>query len=354
MEHNSDNRFERHKGTAYLVLSLVLLALLLGGGYIGYRSLIKDVRRGYDRHIVLREVAPLSTKWFDTIDNSGRVVRRADENGFVLPARIHDHPDFEVVFLGGSTTVCNVVEEHSRFPYLAGRLLEKATHKKINAYNGGKSGNTSPHSVLNLMAKVVPMRPDAVVMMHAINDLNYLMIAGSYWTPHPHNGIIQEKDYNPLKKWMIEKELGHTFQPTLRTAFDQYKGKRADPDVQRITESYAKMLELFIFLCRQYDITPVLMTQASRITKNPDALMQGTAGKIERDYQVTYPELYAAYTAVNETTRRVAADQNVLLIDLAEKIAPTAENIYDSVHLTTKGCEHAAETISAGLRPLVR
>ena len=354
MPQETENRFEKNKGKVYLVLFLILSLLILGGAYYGYTAMLKDVRRGLDRHIVLREVAPLSTRWYTSVENREQVIRRADENGFVQPSKVHEQPDFEVVFLGGSTTVCNVIHEESRFPYLSGRMLEEATGRKINAYNGGKSGNASVHSVLNLLAKVVPMHPDAVVLMHAINDLNFLMIAGSYWTPHPHRGIVQEENYNPLKKWLIKRELGHTFLPELHTAFDQYKGKRTDPDVQRITAAYRKSLELFVFTCRQYGITPVLMTQASRITEHPDEMMRKIADKIEKDYLVEYPELYRAYSGVNETTRQVARDHDVLLIDLATTIEPTPDTIYDSVHLTTKGCEQASRIIAGALRKIVQ
>lgn len=350
----NSNRFEKHKSKVYLCLFFFFLSVFVAGGYIGYRLMLKDVRRGVERNIVLREVAPLSTKWFDSLEDGTRIVRRADENGFVEPAKLYDDPDFAVVFLGGSTTVCNVVEEHSRFPYLAGKLLGEATGKKINAYNGGKSGNSAIHSVLSLFAKVVPMRPDAVVLMHAINDLNYLMIAGSYWTPHAHRGVIQDEKYNPIKKWLIEKELGHAFQPELRTAWDQYKGKEADPDVKRITESYRRILDLFVFICRQYDITPILMTQASRFTEKPDAAMSAVADYIQQNYRVEYPVFFHAYAAINETTRQLARDRNVLLIDLAAGIDPTPENMYDSVHLTTKGCQQAARIIANDMRPLVR
>lgn len=354
MSQDTENRFEQHKGKVYAVMFLIFMTLVVIGGYLGYQSLLKDVRRGYQRHIVLREVAPLSTKTFKSVENDSQVVRRADENGFVEPARIHDIPDFEVVFLGGSTTVCNVIDEKLRFPHLAGRLLEKATDKKVNAYNGGKSGNASNHSVLNLLGKVVPMKPDAVVMMHAINDLNFLMITGSYWTPHPHRGMLQDKDYNPIKKFLIEKELGHNFLPSLRTAFDAYKGKPVDLDTLRIAADYRKMLELFVFICRQHDITPVLMTQASRFTAQPGEGMEGVVEKLKQDYHLEYSDFQRAYSKINETTRQVAIQNDVLLIDLAQDIEPTSDNMYDSVHLTTQGSKIASRSIAAKLQTLLQ
>ena len=52
-------------------------------------------------------------------------VLRVDRQGFIMPAKIHDHPDLTIAFLGGSTTECTYVDEDQRFPYLVGRLLER-------------------------------------------------------------------------------------------------------------------------------------------------------------------------------------------------------------------------------------
>ena len=53
-------------------------------------------------------------------------VLRVDRQGFIMPSKIHDHPDLTIAFLGGSTTECIYVDEDNRFPYLVGRLLERA------------------------------------------------------------------------------------------------------------------------------------------------------------------------------------------------------------------------------------
>jgi len=96
------------------------------------------------------------------------------------------------------------------------------------------------------------------------------------------------------------------------------------------------------------------MTQANRITEKPDELMQRIGETIKKEYLIEYPELYRAYSAVNETTRQVANDHNVLLIDLAKGIEPTPKNLYDSVHMTTQGNEQAARLIANKLQPLLQ
>ena len=146
---------------------------------------------GIQRYIKLREFNPLyrdvlvpepggladsPTAW-----PSKSFVVRVDRQGFIMPAKIHDHPDLTIAFLGGSTTECVYVEEDNRFPYLTGRLLERQTHLKVNSYNAGRSGNNTLHSINVLMNKVVNLKPDIVVLMENINDLAILMYDKTYW-----------------------------------------------------------------------------------------------------------------------------------------------------------------------------
>jgi hypothetical protein len=96
---------------------------------------------------------------------------RTDADGFMLPYNIYDKPDLTLVFLGGSTVACIYVDEDQRFPHLAGQLLEQKTGKKITSINSGVGGNNSLHSIDVLLNKIIPIKPDVVVMMHNINDL---------------------------------------------------------------------------------------------------------------------------------------------------------------------------------------
>jgi hypothetical protein len=91
---------------------------------------------GIKRSIRLREYDPLlyrfqsyndpEKKVFDSFTQKTYVLR-IDRNGFIMPSKIHEHPDYVIVFLGASTTECTWVDEENKFPYLVGRLLEKET-----------------------------------------------------------------------------------------------------------------------------------------------------------------------------------------------------------------------------------
>src|SRR4030042_516486 len=115
---------------------------------------------------------------------------------FTVKLRDRKHqrpPDLPIDFFGGSTTECVYVDEDNRVPYLAGRLLERQTHLKVNSYNAGRSGNDTLHCINVLMNKVVNLKPDLVVLMENINDLAILMYDKTYWNHHPSRSPLMEK-----------------------------------------------------------------------------------------------------------------------------------------------------------------
>lgn len=231
-----------------------------------------------------------------------------DEHGFIGP-NLHHHPDIKIVFLGGSTTECLYMEEKERFPYLVGRQLEESLQKKVNAYNGGVSANESMHSLNILMNKVLPMKPQIVVLMHNINDLVALRSQGTYWYPHSLKSHVQNA------KTLLT-----------RYEFPEIKHQATEPD---LIAEFSKNLHTFIAICRIRDIQPILMTQANRV--EGDAL----------------------YHRFNEVILNVAKQENVTVIDLEKAIPKQPDYLYDSYHYTAKGAALAAKTISQQLQPLL-
>ena len=157
---------------------------------------------GIQRYIKLREFNPLYRDVLVPNQEAMRIsdglvqkpyVLRVDRQGFIMPAKIHDHPDLTIAFLGGSTTECAYVDEANRFPYLVGRLLERQTHLKVNSYNAGRSGNNTLHCLNILLNKVVNLKPDIVVLMENINDLAILMYEKTYWNTNPSRSPLQER-----------------------------------------------------------------------------------------------------------------------------------------------------------------
>ncbi|MBI5520451.1 MAG: SGNH/GDSL hydrolase family protein [Desulfovibrio sp.] len=280
---------------------------------------------------------------------------RVDENGFIIPSAVHEKPDASIVFLGGSTTECQFMGEQERFPYLVGRNLEGTLGKRINSYNTGHAGNNTLHCLLILQGKVLPMRPKVAVLMECINDLTFLKVLGGYWTPHATRGIVQDKEYNPIKTWIIRNLIGH--KGTSAVLGDEFLGQEVKPESmtnEQLADQFRKNIELFVYICRQHGITPVLMTQFNRFSETlPENLVRQIAPMHQR-WGITYQQYRESYNALNDVMRAVAKEQNVQLIDLDRLVPKSKEYMYDVVHLNANGSRFVADIVARSLEPVFR
>jgi len=322
------NFFEKHPKKISFLLWVVIVAILYGllsfkmmeGKSI--KTLIhqyiagKMIDNNVGRFIKLREHRPNETRrerpsrHYISQVTPGALTRRfytlsTDQDGFIKPSMIHADPDISLVFLGGSTTECRYMDEHERFPYLVGRILEEKWKKKVNSYNGGVSGNESMHSLNILLNKVLPLKPDSVILMHNINDLNILRSQGSYGYTHSLKSHLQ----------------------TSKNVFSPYEFPPTPVSIEEkaILREFQSNLETFIAICQIRHIQPILMTQANRVKDDP------------------------LYHRFNEIIREVGKAKKVQVIDLAKKIPATSENLYDTYHYTAKGSALAAKTIAKAI-----
>ncbi|MGE3319866.1 MAG: SGNH/GDSL hydrolase family protein [Candidatus Berkiella sp.] len=336
MTQNTRSVFERHpKKTVTICLLLLLLALYglcswkcFNNPYTEFENknlktilhqffVSRVVDHNVGRFIKLREHAPDTVKQERPSRNYIRniapnsVERKyyrvsTDENGFIKGPSLHVNPDIKIVFLGGSTTECLYMEEEERFPYRVARELESHLKRKVNTYNGGVSANESMHSLNILMNKVLPMKPQMVVLMHNINDLVMLRSQGTYWYK------------NSLKSHVQNAK-------TLLTRYEFPENPHQTTEADMVGE-FTKNLQTFIAICRIRGAQPVLMTQANRV-ENDDL-----------------------YHRFNDVIREVGKQEKVLVIDLAKVIPKQTDYLYDSYHYTAKGAKLAADHISAQLQ----
>lgn len=346
--------FERHPRVTLAVFYLLLIGLLAWlvtldwiPGLDGEESYsiadelyyLNQTRKA--RFIVLRERHPLTDQQnfppgrFEYLEH--RPYRlRTDQEGFVVPSAIHARPDLKVVFIGGSTTEAEFVDEEERFPYLVGRTLEGRLGRKVNSYNAGRTGNNTLHDINILVNKVLPLGPDVVVLMENVNDLSTLIYDGSYW------------NHNKSRSHLIGQKRNRKGQQGWDEWADSTRKDRAfDPAEQaRILRLFRENLELFIQIARAKGAIPVLMTQANRIEDDP-AFDTGRGEAFSRVYR----DLYIRF---NETIRATARAHQIALVDLAHEVPASPEYLYDVVHVTGAGSRKIAAAVSKALETLLR
>jgi len=133
------------------------------------------------RYIVLKEHPPLSRRIVkpeemhiqkaSSLTPDGYVLE-VDEDGFIVPSKVHSSPTHKIVFMGDSVVESVFCKEEFRFPYLTGRFLEQNNNGiRVNSYNAGVSGAHVMHGINLLTNKFRYLRPDIVVVGYGLIDL---------------------------------------------------------------------------------------------------------------------------------------------------------------------------------------
>jgi len=377
-----NNWLERNpkKTIAFLILLILtvgiycmekLLAYKNNG--IGYNFALKK------RAIVLREFRPLLKEYnypakedepYDTIEKKNYLLR-VDENGFIMPSEKYSNPDISLVFLGDSVTAELLVDEDKRFPYLSGVLLEKELGVKINSFNASRTANNTLNTLDVLLNKIIPMKPDIAIIMHNNNDVAIMLYEKTYWNDSPTRRLIFDiNEYilnNSFKiirdKFIpnVSRELrlaGARLRTLLRTRgidksndeFAKMRKTKVNYNTSEMVEQFEMNLQTFITICKIRKIIPVLMTMASRFTENPDkAIIDRFKG-----VGVSYQEYKHLFELFNDSIRKKALENDILLIDLAAAIPQEKKYIYDVIHYNDYGSIKAAEIIKNKLKPLLQ
>ena len=377
-----NNWFERNPKKT---IAFIILFILMAGTYcmekllayknngIGYNFALKN------RAIALREFRPLLKEYnrpakedepYDTIEKKNYLLR-VDENGFIMPSEKYSNPDISLVFLGDSVTAELLVDEEKRFPYLSGVLLEKEIGVKINSINASRTANNTLNTLDVLLNKIIPMKPDIAIMMHNNNDVAIMLYEKTYWNNSPTRRLIFDMNEYILNNFFkimrdkfipnISRELrlaGARLRTLLRTKsidksndeFAKMRNTKVNYNTSEMVEQFEMNLQTFITICKIRKITPVLMTMASRFTENPDKAI------IDRfkNVVISYQEYKHLFDLFNDSIRKKARENNILLIDLAAKIPPEKEYIYDVIHYNNSGSIKAAEIIKDNLKPLLQ
>jgi lysophospholipase L1-like esterase len=289
-----------------------------------------------------------------------------DAEGFIEPARRHAQPDLSIVFLGGSTTECIYVAPQNRFPHLTAVLLEQALGLKVNGINSALSGNNSMHSLLLLLGKVIPQRPDFVVLMHGVNDIGALSSAGTYWIKGGSLRLYEEErvSVGDAGRTLVRALIPYTTQSLqsganrfreligVRKAAAQQTPKPGERDRRaEMGRDFASSLRSFVRVASAWHITPVLMTQ---IYVEPGSTAERSGAFVNQEQLTSaglepgnFPNLLDYFNAI---TREVARSEGAVLIDLARARAWTFGDVYDDVHFTDRGSRLVAETVAAALK----
>jgi hypothetical protein len=116
---------------------------------------------------------------------------------------------------------------------------------------------------------------------------------------------------------------------------------------------YKARLERLIFICREHNIMPVLLTQPVLYGEGVDE-----AGGVDLSHRFVAKDMDGATAwqvleLYNGVTREVGREQGVLVIDLAREMPKNSLYYFDPMHYTNAGAARMAEIIAARLTPVL-
>lgn len=362
--------------TLLVIVISALLSLKIADFCLGFRNNSDQLTSG-QRHIVLREHDPNQN--INTMPNNAYMVTAdglvqreykvsTDQNGFIKNGNTPSlsASNTLIVFMGGSTTEAIFVDERNRFPSVVEQNLRDTFSPSVAVINAGVSGNNSFHSLLNLQAKVINLKPDFVVLMHNMNDFALLSKTGSYWVgPESRLVVIDPKRRKEFSSVDIFRQIKNLLFPNIYDyvkprlfpqivfgdEFSAYRGVDLTLYKHEINTMFESSLKSFIAVSREWGIKPILMTQFNRVNLE-DAMFRDFVTRSNFPHEgKDYVEIYEN---LNQIIRNVAKDMAVHLIDLDKKVPKSREYIYDIVHLNDNGSKFVGNIITEELKFLLK
>jgi lysophospholipase L1-like esterase len=265
---------------------------------------------------------------------------RTNSAGFIEPVEQVSNPEFTVVFQGGSTTECLVVQEELRWPNQVPIQLEPLGFR-VRALNAGKSGNTAHDSLVNMVQLVGPSHADVALLMNALNDAGLLSDFGYASRGPSHDG------WRLGLRWLGQSLSSHSALAALvRRAADARgdpgaaRGAPQEPQGRPDPQPYVARVRAWVRTARAYGVEPVLVTEPLSSMRN----------------EFTPPWTDArALADFNERVRAVGKEENATVIDLAALIQDELrarrpeELFYDGLHVNDDGARLYARLVANAL-----
>jgi hypothetical protein len=224
------------------------------------------------------------------------------------------------------------------------------------------------------LGKVVPQRPDFVVLMEAANDVGTLSAHGTYWAADSSLRLIESDRQGVAEAGrLLARSLIPYTSEFLQEAAKAVRGifrsrpahAQPAPDAraasglareraEAMARDYESSLRSFVRVAAAWGITPVLMTQVN-VRPASEAEQRDVFINRERLAGVVKgPEDFlSAHDRFNAVVRQVAASEGAVLVDLAAARPWAFGDVYDAVHFTDRGSALVADIVAAVLKDRV-
>ena len=271
--------------------------------------------------------------------------------------------DLLVLTLGGSTTLGRFFDVPKRYPMiLEQELRKKYKEKNIKVINGSQSWYTSKHSLVNYTTYYRKLKPDIVIVMHAINDL-YMSCTNSfcslpdYKSDYSHfygaaTFAYKSRSFFSFLKSTINdipffgtywfSIFSHNFRHPFNYPEEYYQS------IYDYSYNYDYLIKTIIndgaqpFLIEQSSLYKI---ENSQEEKSKMTLIDNFYNHKTRNYP-SIKSLYKAMNLFNLKSEKIAKKNNAIYIKTSQDLPSNLEIFRDEVHYTQAGVSKLGKTVS--------
>jgi lysophospholipase L1-like esterase len=260
-------------------------------------------------------------------------------------------PGIHIFCLGGSTTEYADKKGGGWVGRTEKLLRERTGRQDIVVHNLGRQWYTSLHTLINYETNLRHHKPDAIIVMHAINDL------------------LQNADHSYLSHGAFREDYGHFYGPVTRLILNKgfladafgsmrlwYAQPRETIETDRFPGlvSFERNFSTLLDLAQKDGTAAALMTQPTLLKESMSPEEQKVLHMVAVEaYGPTkkwsYGTAARGMAAYNERTRKIAKTRGAALIDLAQVVPQTLEYFWDDVHYSEKSYTVIAEFVAREL-----
>jgi lysophospholipase L1-like esterase len=267
---------------------------------------------------------------------------------------------FRIFALGESTTFGwkEVASHEQAWPALLEAKLRRAhPGRAIEVINAGVPGYTSIEQRINFMLRISKLEPDAILIYHGNNDLNWS------WVPDVKTKLVYGRELPDYNDTWYNRAIDYSYVlMEIRSRIAQFgitqRTKHDDPDPAALAMLHENLRGL-VDDARRIGVKVGIATFPHALDEKgaPDRFNsdEHTLGVplVGRWFDSLSPTgLRRSFPLYNANIRQLAATEKIPLCDLAAVVPPTPEYHSDWCHLTARGHQFVAdrwfETIEQG------
>jgi len=295
----------------------------------------------------------------------------------------YDKPgnEIRIACVGGSTTANINLEYSKNWPGYLGHLIQSDfPHKSVRVINGGTPGFDTAQSIPNLALRMMPFKPDIVIIYHAYNDLKAIRLDRPFRKDYSH---LHETPYGFREKPHFLTDLLNKsmFYVRIRNAYRRHKHVADKPTPSRdypkgqerfssvpqeALETFQQNIRTLVSIAHAGGAEVILSTFATLHDpkwdwSTPETLnlmssyqKKNLTGLTQFIPGLTLKGIFDGLSQYNAVLREIAVQEKCALVDNAHLIPHEDPYFVDRVHFSDLGAKQMAENLYPTVVKLLR